>query len=82
MRQIRSCHIKAPNKSPMLAVTGMDQGDTVPTIMMSVVYGSTASAHTSISNTELTWSHNVKDLLQHTELNISLTNTRPLFANS
>ena len=81
MNPKRSCHIKAPNKSPMLSVTGMDQGETI-SIIMSIVYDSAASAQTPISNNELTWSHNVKKSLQHTELNINLTKTRPLFANS
>ena len=55
----------------MLSVTGVDKGDIV-LIITSIVYGSKASARKLTSNTELTRSHNVKNVLQHTTLNTSL----------
>ena len=65
----------------MLSVTGVDKGDIVP-IMISVVYGSKALGQKLTSNTELTRSHNVKNLLQHTMLNINLRQSRLLLATS
>ena len=56
----------------MLSVIGVDKQDIVPTLI-SIAYGSRASAQKPTSNTELIRSHNVKNLLQHTDLNISLT---------
>ena len=55
----------------MLPVTGVDKRDIVP-IIISIVYGSGTSAQELTSYTELTRSHNVKNLLQNTALNISL----------
>ena len=49
----------------------MDKGGIVP-IIISIVYGSKALAQKLTSNTELTRSHNVKNLSQHTVLNINL----------
>ena len=65
----------------MLSVTGVDKGDIVP-IITPIVYGSRALAQKLTSNTELTRSHNVKNLLQHTALNISLRKSRLLLAIS
>ena len=59
----------------MLSVTGVDKGDTVP-IIISIVYGSRASAQNLSSNTELTRSHNAKNLLQDTALKINLRKSR------
>ena len=61
----------------MLSVTGVDKGDIVP-MVISIVYDSKASAQKLISNTELTRSHNVKNLLRHTVLNINLRKSRLL----
>ena len=66
----------------MLSVTGVDKGDVVP-IVTFIVYGSRVSAQKLSSNTELTRSHNnVKNLLQHTELNIGLRKSYLLLATS
>ena len=65
----------------MLSVTGVDKGDTV-LIVISIVYGSRASAQKLTPNAELTGSPNVKNLLQHTELKISLRKSRLLLAIS
>ena len=65
----------------MLSVTGVTRETQVP-IIRSIVYGSRASAQKLASNIELTRSHNVKNLLQHTELNISLRNLCVLLATS
>ena len=59
----------------------MDKGDRV-SIIIYIVYGSRASAQKLTSNTELTRSHNIKNVLQHIELNISLTKSRLLPATS
>ena len=59
----------------------MDKRDIVP-IIISIVYGSKALAQKLTSNTELTRSHNVNNLLQHTALNTNLRQSRPLFAIS
>ena len=61
----------------MLSVTDVDKGYTVPMII-TIVCGSRVSAQKLISNIELTRSHNVRNLLQHTELNISLRKSRLL----
>ena len=63
----------------MLSDTGEDKGDIVP-IIISIVYGSKALAQKLTSNTELTRSHNVKNLSQHTALNIDLRESRLLLA--
>ena len=55
----------------MLSDTDVDKGDIVP-IIISIVYGSKALAQKLTSNTELTRSHNAKNLSQHTALNINL----------
>ena len=65
----------------MLSVTGVDKGNIVP-IIIYIVYGSRTSAQKLTSNTELTRSHNVKNVLQHTELNISLRKSRLLLATN
>ena len=65
----------------MLSVTGVDKGDIVP-INISIVYDSKALAQKLTSNTEIIRSHNVKNLLQHTVLNISLRKSRLLLAIS
>ena len=65
----------------MLSVTGVDKGDIV-SITISIVYGSRALAQKLTSNTELTRSHNVKNLLEHTVLNINLRKSRLFFAIS
>ena len=65
----------------MLLVTGVYKGDIVP-IIIYIVYGCRASAQKLTSNAELTRSHNVKNLLQHIELNISVRKSRLLFATS
>ena len=51
-------------------------------IIISIVYGSKALAQKLTSDTELTRSHNVKNLSQHTALNIDLRQSRLLFATS
>ena len=61
----------------MLSDTGVDKGDIVP-IIISIVYGSKALAQKLTSNTELTRSHNVKNLSQHTALKINLRQSRLL----
>ena len=65
----------------MLSDTGVDKGDVVP-IIISIVYGSKALAQKLTSNTELTRSNNVKNLSQHTALNINLRQSRLLLAIS
>ena len=65
----------------MLSDTGVDKGGIV-LIIISIVYGSKALAQKLTSNTELTRSHNVKHLSQHTALNINLRQSRLLFAIS
>ena len=65
----------------MLSITGVDKGYIVP-IIIYIVYGSKASAQKLTSNTELTRSYNVKNVLQHTALNISLRKSRLLLATS
>ena len=65
----------------MLSVTGVDKGDVVPTITC-IVYGPRALAQKLASNIKLTRSHNVKNVLQHTELDTSLTKSRLLLAKS
>ena len=65
----------------MLSVTGVDKGNIVP-IIISIVYGSKALAQKLTSNTELTRSHNVKNLLQHSALNTNLRQSRVLLATS
>ena len=64
-----------------LSDTGVDKGGIVP-IMISIVYGSKALAQKLTSNTELTKSHNVKNVSQHTPLNINLRQSRLLLAIS
>ena len=60
----------------------MDKGDIV-LIIISIVYGSKALAQKLTSNTELTRSHNVKNLpLLHTALNINMRQSRLLLAVS
>ena len=59
----------------------MDEGGIVP-IIISIVYGSKALAQKLTSNTELTRSHNVKNVSQHTVLNINLRQSRLLLAIS
>ena len=53
----------------MWSATGVDKGDIV-SIIIPIVYGSKALAQKLTSNIELTRPHNVKNLLQHTTLNI------------
>ena len=65
----------------MLSVTGVDKGDIVP-IIISTIYGLKALAQKLTSNTEFTRSHNVKNLSQHTALNIDLRQSRLLVAIS
>ena len=65
----------------MLSDTGVDKGGIVP-IIISIVYGSKALAQKLTSNTELTRSHNVKNVSQHTVLNINLRQSRLLLAIS
>ena len=65
----------------MLSVTGVDKGDIVP-IIIYIVYGSKAFAQKLTSNTELTRSHNVKNLSQHTAFDINLRQSRLLLATS
>ena len=65
----------------MLSVIGVNKGDVVP-IIISIVYGSRALAQKLTSNIGLSRSHNVKNVLQHTALNISLIKLRLLFAMS
>ena len=65
----------------MLLVTGVDKGDIVP-IIIYIVDGSRASAQKGTSNTEHTRFNNVKNLMQHTELNISLRKPCLLLAAS
>ena len=59
----------------------MNKGDIVP-IIISIVYGSKALAQKLTSNVELTRSHNIKKLSQHTALNITLKQSRLLLAIS
>ena len=59
----------------------MDKGGIV-LITIYIVYGSKALAQKLTSNTELTRSHNVRNLLQHTALNINLRQSRLLLAIS
>ena len=59
----------------------MDKGGIV-LITISIVYGSKALAQKLTSNTELTRSHNVRNLLQYTALNINLRQSRLLLAIS
>ena len=61
----------------MLSDTGVDKGGIVP-IIISIVYGSTALAQKLTSNTKFTRSHNVKNLSEHTALNINLRQSRLL----
>ena len=61
----------------MLSVTGVNEGGIIP-IIISMVYGSRVSAQKLTSNTELTRSHNVNNLLQHAALNIGLRKSRLL----
>ena len=68
-------------KLMMLSDTGVDKGDIVP-IIVYIVYGSKAVAQTLTSNTELTRSHNVKNLSQHTSLKINLRQSRLFLAIS
>ena len=65
----------------LLSDTGVDKEDKVP-IILSIVYGSKALAQKLISNTQLTRSHNAKNLPQHTALNINLRQSRLLLAIS
>ena len=65
----------------VLWVTGVDKGDIVP-IIICIVYGSRTSAQKLTSNAELTRSPDIKNLWQHTELNISLRKSRLLLAIS
>ena len=58
------------------------QGRHSPHNYISIVYGSKALAQKLTSNTELTRSHNVRNLLQHTALNINLRQSRLLLAIS
>ena len=81
MNPKRFCHVWASIKLLMLSVTDVDKGDIVPRVSY-IVYGSRTSAQKLTSNTELTKSHNVKNLLQHTELNISLAKSHLLLATS
>ena len=55
----------------MLSDTGVDKGGIV-LIIIHIVYGSKALTQKLTSNAELTRSHNVKNLSQHTALNINL----------
>ena len=59
----------------MLSVTGVGKEDVVP-IIISIVYGSKALAQTLASNTELTRSHNVKNLSQHSALHMYMRESR------
>ena len=59
----------------------MNKGDIVPTII-SIVYGSKALTQKLTSITELTRSHNFKNLSQHTALNINLRQSCLLLATS
>ena len=59
----------------------MDKGGIV-LIIIYIVYGSKALAQKPTSNTELTRSHNVRNLLQHLALNINLRQSRLLLATS
>ena len=65
----------------MLSDTGVDKGDIAP-IVISIVYGSKALAQKLTSNTELTRSHNAKNLYQHTALNINLRQSHLLLTIS
>ena len=65
----------------MLSDTGVDKGGIV-LITISIVYDSKALAEKLTSNTELTRSHNARNFLQHTALNINLRQTRLLLAIS
>ena len=64
----------------MLSDTGVDEGGIV-LIVISIIYGSKVLAQKLTSNTELTRSHNVRNL-QHTALNINLRQSRLLLAIS
>ena len=70
--------------SPVADVVGhrRGQGRHSPHIIIYIVYGSKASTQMLTSNTELTRSHNVMNVLQHTALNISLRKSRLLLATS
>ena len=65
----------------MLSDTGVDKRGIVP-ITIYIVYGSKTLAQKLASNTELTRFHNVKNLSQHTALNISVRQSRLLLAIS
>ena len=65
----------------MLLDTGVDKGGIV-SIIISIVYGSKALAQKLTSSTELTRSHNVKNLSQYTALDINLRQSRLLLAIS
>ena len=65
----------------MLSVTSVDKGDIVP-IIISTVYDSKALAPKLTSNTDLTRSHNVKNLLQQTALNTNWRQTHLFHAIS
>ena len=60
--------------------TGVDREDIVP-IIISIVYGSKALTQKLTSNIELIKSHNVKNLSQHTVLNINLRQSLLLLAS-
>ena len=72
---------EASTDSPRCKLKWLQAIKTVP-IIISVVYGSKALAQKLTSNTELTRFHNVKNLFQHTALNISLRKSRLLLATS
>ena len=59
----------------MLSIIVVGKEDIVP-IIISIVYGSKALAQELTSNTELTRFHNVKNLSQHTALNIYMRESR------
>ena len=72
---------RASIKLLMLSDTGVDKGDIV-SMIISIVYDSKALAQKLTSKPELTRSHNVKNLLQHTALNINLRQSRLFLAIS
>ena len=64
----------------MLSVTGVDKRDIV--LIIHIVYGSRALVQKLTCNTELPKSYSVKNLVEHTKLNISLIKSRLLLATS
>ena len=75
MNPKRFCHIQRSIKLLVLSVTDVGKGDIVP-VTLYIIYDSNALAQKLTSRTELTGSHNVRNVLQHIELNISLTKLR------